>query len=314
MLSLMRKRLREGVETQSAFDRRSGALYILLGFECLTGAAASKAGGFTYDVPFEKAAWGCLLIVCALLLRRIGHERIAGGLETSILSFLHAFPTIFIIFPLLAISGSFADRWLEHADRVLGFNWFAFIHFFAAYQDSLEWILRVYQSIFWQPVLIIPALWILNRGDRAWVMITALSFSLAIALAIYPFAPADAAFTHYEVTPAQYPIPSTIPWTTGPVVHSIKEGARHVTLDSLKGLITFPSYHAAIAVILTWGAWRIRGFGFLIAILNAVVLLSCILVGAHYLVDVIAGCAIAIVSILIAKKAVFWPGGAPMNV
>ena len=140
-------------------------------------------------------------------------------------------------------------------------------------------------------------------------MATALSYSLAMALAIYPFAPADAAFTHYGVTPAQYPIESTIPWTTGPVVHFFKEGARHVTLESLKGLITFPSYHAAIAVILAWAAWPLRGLGYFIVLLNAVVLLSCILVGAHYLVDVIAGSAISVASILLARRAVSWSGG-----
>jgi membrane-associated phospholipid phosphatase len=314
MYSLIRQRLREGVETQPAFDRRSRALYILLCTECLAGAASSKASGFTYDLPFEKAAWGCLLIGCALLLRRIGHKKVAGGIETSILSFLHGFPTIFIIFPLLAISGPFADSWLGHTDEMLGFDWFALIHFFARHQQGLELALRAYQSIFWQPLLIIPALWIFNRGDRAWMMVTALSFSLAISLAIYPFAPADAAFTHYGVTPAQYPLQSTIPWTTGPVVHSIKDGARHVTLDSLKGLVTFPSYHAAIAVILTWAAWPIRGFGYLIAILNAVVLVSCILVGAHYLVDVIAGSVIAIASVVLSEKVLSSRGGRPMNV
>ena len=121
---------------------------------------------------------------------------------------------------------------------------------------------------------------------------------------IYPFAPADAAFTQFGVTRAQFPVPSDVPWTTGPVVHAIKDGARIVTKDSLKGLVTFPSYHAAVAASLIWASWSLRWLRAPIILWNLAMLVSCILVGAHYLVDLIAGIAVAFVSIRFAIQIV----------
>ena len=83
------------------------------------------------------------------------------------------------------------------------------------------------------------------------------------------------------------------------------KGARDGTLttlggDSLTGIITFPSFHAAGAVILAWG-WRgMRGLAWPGLILNLLMILSALIGGGHYLVDLVAGAAVAAASIRLA--------------
>ncbi|MEI7609953.1 MAG: phosphatase PAP2 family protein, partial [Rhodospirillaceae bacterium] len=60
------------------------------------------------------------------------------------------------------------------------------------------------------------------------------------------------------------------------------------------GIVTFPSFHSALAVLLVWAA---RGLGRMIipvAALNAVVLAVTPIYGGHYFVDVIAGITITL--------------------
>jgi hypothetical protein len=76
-------------------------------------------------------------------------------------------------------------------------------------------------------------------------------------------------------------------------------GPWHFSLFELKGIIQMPSYHTALAVLFTY-AFRGTGLlGYVIAALNTVMLLSIPPIGGHYLVDMLAGGALAIGAIAI---------------
>ena len=72
-------------------------------------------------------------------------------------------------------------------------------------------------------------------------------------------------------------------------------------LLALHGLITFPSYHAAMAVLLSWVYRGQVGMFTIACLLNAAMLLSVPVHGGHYLVDVISGCAVAAIAIFLVK-------------
>ena len=73
-----------------------------------------------------------------------------------------------------------------------------------------------------------------------------------------------------------------------------------IDVGKLTGLITFPSYHAVMAVLLAYAA-RGTFLSFLALVLNALMLLSVMSEGGHYLTDAIAGVGIAVASILIVR-------------
>ena len=68
------------------------------------------------------------------------------------------------------------------------------------------------------------------------------------------------------------------------------------------GIVTFPSIHAGIALILAWAAWSSTALRYPLLVLNALMAIGAVTHGAHYFVDVIAGLLVAVAVIAIADK------------
>jgi membrane-associated phospholipid phosphatase len=75
-----------------------------------------------------------------------------------------------------------------------------------------------------------------------------------------------------------------------------------MSVANASGIITFPSLHAAGALLCAWAAWDIKIARYPFAIWNIIMATSAISHANHYLVDVIAGIAMAALSILIVKE------------
>jgi len=82
----------------------------------------------------------------------------------------------------------------------------------------------------------------------------------------------------------------------------VRDGSlRHLSFSRLAGIITFPSFHAAAAVLYLWAFWPLRWIGPAALVVNVAMLLATPIGGGHYFVDVFAGIAIAVVAIVVAK-------------
>ena len=74
----------------------------------------------------------------------------------------------------------------------------------------------------------------------------------------------------------------------------LRDGPGYITPGRLHGsLIGFPSYHCALALILTWYALAIPRLFWPLLVVNAVVLLSTPVQGGHHLMDVLAAFPVA---------------------
>ena len=69
----------------------------------------------------------------------------------------------------------------------------------------------------------------------------------------------------------------------------------------LSGIVQFPSFHAAAAVILIYSARAMKWLLAVLAPLNVLAIVATVPCGGHYLVDTIAGLAVAAISILIVR-------------
>lgn len=80
---------------------------------------------------------------------------------------------------------------------------------------------------------------------------------------------------------------------------ALRDGSlRTVDLGKLEGLVTFPSFHTALAVVTAWAVRDVKYVFSVAVVLNGLVILSTLSEGGHYLIDVIGGGAIAVVSIV----------------
>jgi membrane-associated phospholipid phosphatase len=87
-------------------------------------------------------------------------------------------------------------------------------------------------------------------------------------------------------------------------------------LSKMTGVVSFPSFHTAMALAYVWAFRKTGAIGWVIAALNLVMVAAVPWYGGHYLVDMIAGAATLLLSVALvsnygklkASAANAWPG------
>jgi membrane-associated phospholipid phosphatase len=281
-------------------------------YAILTGVAALVAAGvaatdFRYDAASLNGPILCLAVLaaCALGLRRIGYPAIAGMLEVTTLMAAVSAAGAFASLIVAASARPYADDWLIAADAALffGFDWRAAIGTIAAQDRLLTAASHVYASLNWQPTALILLLFGLGKGRRCWTFATAWAMTLAATIAVFPFAPALGGYLHFGIEPGAVPgvrVPAA--WMHAGILEPIRAGTlRTIGAGVLEGVVTFPSFHAAAAVLLGWGFWGLKWLRWPAAALNTAMFAAAVVIGGHYLVDVLAGGLIAAGAIVSAK-------------
>ena len=132
-----------------------------------------------------------------------------------------------------------------------------------------------------------------------------LSFALAafVTVLVSAFVPAVEMWVHLGLHPADFlNIPSTGADHRAAVLRALRYGTdRSVALDNIEGIITFPSFHSVVAVLVAACLWPIRILRWPALALDVLMLAATPIYGGHYLVDVMAGTAVAVASLASAR-------------
>ena len=138
-------------------------------------------------------------------------------------------------------------------------------------------------------------------------------FATLLTIAISAVLPAAGVWLHYGLSEADaraVPVVSTV-W---PVFTGLRDGSvRALVALGAEGVITFPSLHAALAVIMIAALWPVAVLRWPILALNVVMLVATPIDGAHYLIDILAGIGIAALSIVAARAVAMRAGLAPSS-
>jgi len=207
-----------------------------------------------------------------------------------------------------ARGGAFWDARISGWDQALGLDWRTYLAWVDQHALLAVPLKLAYVTIIPQMALLIV---ILGLGDRLTELRTAILGAMIAGLAVILLSgamPAVAAYAYYGLHPADYPnLHPAAPLSHMNDMMSLRAGTlRTLSLDRMEGIITFPSYHAALAVVFGWGflkapqmpiRWLGTGFA-------ALTLAATPIDGGHYFSDVLAGCAIACLSLLIARRAI----------
>lgn len=201
---------------------------------------------------------------------------------------------------------AFVDPLLSRADALLfpGFDWPATVSAMAKLDPLLPIADAAYGTLPWQPGMLVLLLSVAGRTDRVWAFVLAWLLTLTTVCGIFAFAPGVGGYDFHGIAASQVPgVTDATAWRYPELIRSLRSGElRHLDFGSLDGLVTFPSFHAGAAVLLGWGFWPLRWARWPLAALNVGMFLSAFPIGGHYLVDLIAGGAMAVGGIAVSRS------------
>jgi hypothetical protein len=202
-----------------------------------------------------------------------------------------------------ATSFPLQDANLLAIDRALGFDWIAYVGFVNDHPTLAGWLSYGYSMIRW-PIFAIP---VVLAAARRYLRIEEFTLAFGLALVattiISAFVPAFGIYFDLADLSAKYSHLAPVAYfESAHELPLVRDGSlRHLDLFGLTGLVTFPSFHAASAALFTWALWPVRWIRPIAVLANGAMLVSCPVDGAHYVIDLIAGIAIAIFAIIAAR-------------
>lgn len=166
--------------------------------------------------------------------------------------------------------------------------------------DLLAWLARrpalggalgaVYMTAAPLIFIVIPLLAFTRQTWRLWELSFTFATTVLLTTITAVFFPAIGAVISYKVSPE---ILAQLPPGAGrlyvPTFEAFRSGAfQTIDLDHLEGVVTFPSYHAIMALLVA-NAWRGLPGASLVKVWGALVIVSAVPIGGHYVIDLVAG-------------------------
>ena len=187
------------------------------------------------------------------------------------------------------------DEYLVTADYWFGINTPLIMAWVHTHPFIHQWLNKIYFSLTWQLTIIPAVMLCFNARKMLSVFFISVLISFFIGTAIYYFFPTMAPsgvfhsiyFTkqQHATSLAFYQVHHRIPIT-----------------ESDGGLIAFPSFHVVWALILTYCCFPKKYIFYPLFIYNLILIASTVLLGWHYLMDVLSGILLALIGIYLAEK------------
>ena len=247
---------------------------------CLAAAAVLSRYG---RITFPNASRTALFVEAACAV-------IVLGLSLACLSYLAA-----------AIDLPLRDQQLIRVDRYLGFDWLQVMLAIDGCPRLLGLLDGAYATFTFQLIATVLILVLARRPrdlDRFFITFICASLISEIASVMIPtLGPMSALAAHSSF--ANLP---TLGRTTAEIVIALRDGTlKEVDLDAINGIISFPSLHAAVAVIVPFALCWNKPLLCAVVVLDSVMLVSAVPSGNHYLTDVVGGVGIAVLAIVCSR-------------
>ena len=247
-------------------------------------AACCPLRGITLTGGSSVVALVAALLAAACVMRQRRHhdQRVAILLEC--VAALIGMSLVFGPLSYLAARSPQApiDGQLRALDLALGLDAARWRHAVTTI-PALLWFHRVaYNSFLPQVIAALLTLPLIKDGQRGFTLLRAASLALFCDCALSDLFPAAGALPRLE---AWYPDWLLLHGSSAPFV---------ARADHLDAIISFPSFHAVMAVLI---AYSLRGLGAVsvaVAVLDGCMIVATPAGGQHYLADVAAGIALAI--------------------
>ena len=245
---------------------------------------------------FAVAAFVALAVVAPLLLYWREKRRLVL-LEAALLliwELLIASVAPLLVLVLARLRMPLQDTYLGRADHGLGVS----VPAMAAWANG-HWLGRMINASYplIMPLLVVAALLPLLMGrlpvTRRFLLANLVA--LAVGFAAFAIFPAVGPWSYYHFTPDRSQANCQI------LLFSLRRPGPYIPPRAVAGIVCFPSFHVIWAVLSAAALWCFRYLRIPVVLLAVMIVLSTMTTGWHYFVDVLAGLALAVVSMFIAK-------------
>jgi hypothetical protein len=297
-------------------DREATAVWDMFRFNwrllaCITGVLI--AGLVATEFHIKPSGYLMTFAVGALYLRfgllnaespahrnpRISYSLIATAQMILALSVMTS-----LTYVATAISFPLRDTLLLAWDRALGLDFRGYLDFINDHPLLISALAFAYTSITWQVLGIIIALPLAGQFRRTGEAICAFALALAATTLISVFVPAIGVYGALGLQASDFPnFEPQGYYDTLRDAPLLRAGElRGLHLFQLVGVLTFPSFHGAAAVLYIWVFWPLRWLRLFFVPCNITMIAATPIGGGHYFVDVAAGMLVAAAAIVAARR------------
>src|SRR5216683_5893193 len=251
----------------------------------------------------DLGAWAIVFVVLSAMLLPLPaywYEKDRADLLDSALTVLWAL-LIRMIIPILVQVGArlrmpLQDSFFGRADEHLGVSvpaimaWTAHHWLGSVLNRSYAWVVILLPLAVLLPVLA-------GKLKYAKEFLVANMISFAIGIPLFALLPAIGPWQYFHFPPSQ----AQSAFCELPLLAMRLPGA-YVLGSQEAGVVCFPSFHVAWAIFFAAALWGFRWLRIPVALVSGMVILSTVTTGWHYFVDVLGGIALAVISIVLAKR------------
>lgn len=246
--------------------------------------------------PVGGIAMTALAFVAPLAFRRYRTDaRLRSTLPNAALLFVFLAVGATLSYLGVSTNAPLVDSTLSAWDRALGFDWLAVSAWLAQHPTIRATLGLAYSIGLVQLAFVVLFLGLSARPAQLDEFMRLFIASSLVSIVISCVLPAAGTWKYYALT-SQF--------NASMLAHFelMRDGLmRDIPLGHMQGIISFPSMHSAMAVLLANAMRGTRLFP-LFVVLNAAMLASTPIDGGHYLVDVIAGVALALGLIVLDRR------------
>ena len=274
-----------------------GILFSLIVLLILANIIGLKATHLTLDLGFSAryVVWiGAFFLLPWLCAKMEFDRRIVGLLYLEGYTLLLMALCAVLSYIVLCFHQPFIDRTLAEFDQTLGFDWLSFFAWTNAHPLAKAALQLSYISFQPQMITLTFILGVRGAFGRAWELLWAFLVSCLICIVFEALVPAVGPFYYYHALLGEPFVAEIL---------SVHAGTVNVIGKTpVLGLIEFPSFHVALAVIYTYATRGMRIFFPTFLLLNLVMIVATLPIGGHYLADLPSGGAVAVLSIYIVRR------------
>lgn len=236
-----------------------------------------------------------LIFGMAIYLHKRGMFVLRGLMEVMGCAVVISYAGIVWSYSAISFELPLADSYLIALDRGLGFDWLSFVSII----DRMPWLdfvlFAAYQSFMYQLLLIPLFLVATGLATRGYMLVAGFGLLCMVSSIISIWFPALGAHVALSVDPASLKhLNPHFGYAFLEQFHSVRDDTVFLlTVNKAAGILTFPSVHAGAACLCAWAAWGSRLLRFPAVLANIAMAISAVSHGSHYLVDVVAGVALA---------------------